>query len=578
MENIFFDIGILMILATVMGFFARLLRQPPIPAYILTGVLIGPSIFGIGIITDHQTISTLSEVGIAFLLFVIGLELDMKKLKDIGLVASLGGTARLALFSVLGFSIAYFLGIFTTIEALYIGAIFAFSSTMVVVKILSDRKELNTLHGRIIIGILLMEDLFAIITLSTFATLGELSLTYFAMAIIKAALIFVITITLSRKLFPPIFKFAAKSHELLLLTSITVCFLFSIGLYKLQFSIAIGAFLAGISLAHLPYNIEMISKMRSLKDFFATIFFVSLGMEMNFISLDGLLIPIILFFLIITLLKPIIIMLVTSFFGYSKKTSFFSGIYLAQISEFSLILVAQGYVLGHISEKILTMTITIAVMTITMSTYFMKYSNRLYAAFSHKLNLIEMISKNRNKEIATEPKELHYRAIIIGYSILGYSIVKKFRKMKTPFLVIDFNPDLIRRLIKEKVNCLYGDIDDSELVEKINFDDAKIVVSTIPHFKDNMMLIQKVKRKNDKAQIFVTSDSVHHALKLYDEGADYVILPHFLGGDHVSLMLEEVTLDINKLITNKLKHIEELHKRKHLGHEHPFNHHRKHEH
>ncbi len=576
MENIFFDIGLLMIIATIIGYVAKLLRQPLIPAYILSGILIGPSV--IGMITDHHTIALLSEVGIAFLLFVIGLEMDFKRLKDIGLVASVGGTIQVAVLFLVGFVTAYFLGYFSNIESVYLGIIFAFSSTMVVVKILSDKKELNTLHGRIIIGVLLMQDMFAILALSLFPTLGNLSLMFILISLSKAVLIFFGTIFLSRVVFPGIFKFSARYHELLLLSSISVCFIFAMILHSLGFSIAIGAFLAGISLAHLPYNLEMISKMRSLKDFFATIFFVSLGMEINIASIKGLIIPVIIFVIIISLLKPLIIMLITSFFGYSKKNSLFSGIYLAQISEFSLILVAQGFVLGHVSEKIMTICITLAVISITLSTYFMKYSQSIYSLISSRLNLFDSIAKQRNREISIEPKQKDYKAIIVGYSLLGYSIIKTFKKMKIPFLVIDFNPDLIKRLIRENINCIYGDIGDSELIEKVNLKEAEIIVSTIPHFKDSLMLIKRTKKVNQKANIFVTSDSVGHALKLYDEGADYVILPHFLGGDHVSLMIEELTPDVNKIISNKLGHIKELIKRRNLGHEHPFHHRPKMEH
>ncbi len=568
MENLIFDIGVIMIVATVFAFLARLIKQPLIPAYIFAGVVIGPSV--LGLITDQGIISMLSEIGIAFLLFVVGMEMEFKKLRSIGQVAVIGGTIQIILLFGIGYTTASLLGMFTTIEALYLGILFAFSSTMVVVKILSDKKELSTLHGRIIIGILILQDVFAIVALSTFSTLEQISWWFFGAALLKAILLFFVTVLLANFLFPAVFKFSAHSHELLLLSSITVCFLFSMALNMLGFSIAVGAFLAGISLANLPYKLEMISRMISLKDFFATIFFVSLGMEMNLLKVSEYLIPALIFSILIIIFKPLIITFITSFFGYSKKTSFFTGTYLAQISEFSLILVAQGVVLGHISESILTMTVTIAVFTIIISTYFMKFSNTIYSRFSDDLGLFDKISKSNNKELSSEPVHKSYKAIIIGYSILGYSIVRKFQHMKTSFVVIDFNPDVIRKLHHEDVNCIYGDIGDAGLMDKINFKDAEIVVSTIPHFKDTKLLIDSIKKVNHKCQIFVTSDSVHHALLLYDEGADYVILPHFLGGDHVSLMLEEITPDLNKLIAHKLSHIEELNRRKHLGHHHPF--------
>lgn len=570
MANIFFDIGIIVIIASIVGFFAKLLKQPLIPAYILTGLLIGP--FSIGLITDIEIIKTLSEIGIAFLLFVVGLELDFRKLRNIGMIASVGGTIKTAVLFILGLIVAVLLG-FGQREALYIGLIIAFSSTMVVIKILSDKRELDTLHGRIIIGILLMEDILAILALSFLSSLGTTFL-LILFSIFKGLSILVLALLASKYFFPPVFRFAAKSQEMLFLMAITICFFFALISSYLGFSIIIGAFVAGVALGNLPYNLEIVGKIKPLRDFFATIFFVSLGMELVIGAINNLIYPLIVFTIFIVILKPIILMIMCSLFGYTKRTSFLTSISLAQISEFSLIIVAQGLALNHISQSIFSLTVILAIITISITSYFIKFDNQLYRFLSKPLGIFE--SRKPKKELEYVPEEMKYNVILVGYDRIGYSIFRTLNKLRKNMLVVDFNPDLIKKLIREKIPCIYGDIGDTEIIERLNFKDSEIVISTIPNEQDNILLIKKIKEVNEKAAIFVTAYHVDEALNLYDIGADYVILPHFLGGDRVSLLLEDITTDINKLITTKVQHIEELKRRKELGHEHPKqNHHHK---
>jgi len=567
MSSIFFDIGIIVIIATIIGFIARLLKQPLIPVYILTGIVLGP--FGVGLITDFEIIKTISEIGIAFLLFVVGLELDFRKLKDIGLMASLGGTIKTGILLISGLIIASLLG-FGQREGLYIGLIIAFSSTMVVIKILSDKGELDTLHGRIIIGILLMEDILAILALSLLSSLGS---AFFAIiiSIFKGISIIVIAILASKYFFPHLFKIAAKSQEILFLMSISVCFFFALISSYLGFSIIIGAFVAGVALGNLPYNLEIVGRIKPLRDFFATIFFVSLGMELTLGHITNLLQPLIILTACVIILKPLLLMTICSFFGYTKKTSFMTSISLAQISEFSLIIVAQGLILGHISQDIFTLTVFLAIITISITSYFIKFDAWIYSVLAKPLEIFE--PKKSKKELEYVPEEKKYDVILVGYDRIGYTVSRTLQKLKKNMLVVDFNPDLVKRLIREKIPCIYGDIGDPDIIGRLNFKNADIVISTVPNEQENILLTKKIKEINEKTTIFVTAYHVDEALNLYNIGADYVILPHFLGGDHVSVLLEDITIDINKLITTKVKHIEELKKRKELGHEHPKQHH-----
>jgi Kef-type K+ transport system membrane component KefB len=240
MENIFLDIGVIMFVAAIFALIARAIKQPLIPAYILAGLIIGPVL---GLITNTHVITTLSEMGITFLLFVVGLEIDLDRLKNVGLVSTLGGTIQVLSLFVIAFVAALIIG-FISVEAIYVGLIIAFSSTMVVVKLLADKRELDTLHGRIMLGLLLMQDIIAILALSMLTTLNDFSGTIFILSLLKGASLFVVAWLASRYIFPKLFKFAAKSRELLFLLSIAITFAFSALFNYLNFSIAIGAFVA----------------------------------------------------------------------------------------------------------------------------------------------------------------------------------------------------------------------------------------------------------------------------------------------------------------------------------------------
>ena len=272
------DISLVIIIATIIAFITKLFRQPLIPAYILTGVLLGP--IGFGLIKDATSIQAISEFGIAFLLFVVGLEINLKRLKYVGPVAMIGGILQVILTYLFAYAISIKIG-FADFEAVILGLVVAFSSTMVVIKLLSDAEEMDTLHGKIVLGILLIQDILVILALSLLTTIGSLSFvpTLIGIAMLKGGALFFLGFFSSRYVFPPIFKFAAKNQELLFLSSITTLFIFSILAHLMEFSIAIGAFIAGLSMANLPYRTDIVGKIKPLRTFFATIFFVSLGMQ-----------------------------------------------------------------------------------------------------------------------------------------------------------------------------------------------------------------------------------------------------------------------------------------------------------
>jgi Kef-type K+ transport system membrane component KefB len=560
--DIFISLGLIVIVASLAAFILRLLRQPQILAYVLVGVLITP-VFKI--ITDTSVIESMSIIGIAFLLFIVGLEMDLKKLRSVALVSSIGGIIQVVVVFLLGYLVALLMG-FMTLQAAYIGLFITFSSTMVVLKLLSDKQELNTLHGRIVVGILLLQDIIAIFAISILTSINDFNIYLFLWAFLKFLSMFVLAFVASKYVFPLYFRFTAKNQELLLISSLGVCFLFSLAFHYMGFSIAIGAFLAGLTLGNLKYNLEIIAKVKSLRDFFSLLFFVSLGMGISLSSFSKHLGPLIIITLLVIFLKPLIIMIICSLFKYTKKPAFLSSISLGQMGEFSLILATQGLLLGHISKDIFSIVVIVTLFTITITSYFIKHDHWFFKVFEKPLKIFDVFT---TEGLEFLPSEVKPTIILAGHNRIGYSILKQFRRSKKKILVVDYNPEVISRMVRLNYHCIYGNVIDEEIVRKMNLEGIKMLISTVPELNDNLVLIRRVRAVNKKARIIVTSSEIEDALRLYTAGADYVILPHFLGGEHVANLITGLRKKNIKLKEEKNKHIEDLKERKNIGQEHP---------
>jgi len=552
---LFWDIGLIIVTATFLAYIARILRQPLVVSYMLTGILLGP--LGLSLIKEREVITILSEFGIAFLLFIVGLELDLRRLRDLGVVTTVTTLVKSVILFFLTFNVSLLIG-FSHVEAIYLGLVLSFSSTMIVIKLLSDKGELDTLHGRIVLGILLTEDVLAILVLSVISTPGYMSLNMALMSLLKGVGLFSIAIVLSRYILPTIFKFVAKSQELLFLTALSLCFLFAKLADVSGFSVAIGAFIAGVAVATFPYNLEIISRIHSLRDFFATLFFVSLGMEIWVVNVGTLLYPLLAFVFLVLVVKPIIVMLNVSLFGYSSRSSFLTAVSLTQISEFSLIIALTGMQLKHISVDVFSLTALLALVSITFTSYFIKFDNNLYYRLNRYLAHLDRISQKRGKKLEDMPPKSTEHIIVFGAHRMGYKIVKTLMELKERFLVVDFNPEIITSLIEEGVHSIYGDIGDMEILKRVNLQGADMVISTIPNEEDSMLLIEEAKKVNPKAIVFVTADRLDQALELYDLGADYVFLPRMLSGEKASELISRHLRKAEKLEELKRSHIASL--------------------
>jgi len=368
-----------------------------------------------------------------------------------------------------------------------------------------------------------------------------------------------IALVISKVLLPPLFRFAAKSKEILFLLSISVLFFFAFLVKSLNFSIAIGGFVAGLTLASFPYNLDIIGRVRPLKDFFSTVFFVSLGMQLTLIS-SSMIKPALIFLAIIIIIKPLIIFLTTLLFGFGRRIAFLTGTELAQLSEFSLIIVALPFVTSNISREIFSTIILLTIITMGATPYLIKHDEKLYLSLARVLKIFDKLPVKKQK-LEYMKRGINYNVALIGCHRMGSIFLKALQSKKNKVLVIDNNPDVIRRLIKMRVSCMYGDLTNSEILERIKLNKIRTIISTVPNEEDNEFLLDYVKSKNSNIIIILTANHLHQAKELYNRGADYVILPHILSGEKLSIMLKNAINkkeSIARIRREHLKHIDSI--------------------
>ncbi|MBI4084681.1 MAG: cation:proton antiporter [Candidatus Levybacteria bacterium] len=539
MESIFLEITIIICVAAAISIVFRLFKQPAILAYVFTGILLGP--LGIYHFENHEALRTLGQLGVTLLLFMLGLELKLKELRSIGKSAIIAGVLQMYFTFFVGFFMTQFLG-FSKTEAIYTGIALAFSSTIVIVKLLSDKKDLNSLHGKLALGILLVQDFFAILTIIFLS--GNPSTSsgpYIGGLFVKIVILFAIIAFLSSAVFPKLTRIIARSPESLFLVSLAWVFALTalVASKYIGFSIEIGGFLAGLALANTHENFQIVAKMRALRDFFITIFFVTLGIEMNVTNVGNVLLPAIAISAFVLCVKPFIVMAITGVLGYRKRTSFFIGLSFAQISEFSLIIIFLGARIGAISNDLATIIVLVSIITYATSAFLLQNNNKVYKKVHRMLSVFEA-KHTRSEQISEngELSSLDNHVIIVGCDQMGQSILHALENKKQDIVLVDFNPDMVKKL-KEKTDLpvLFGDIADSEIQERVGIHKAKLVISTVPDLEDNLLLIQGIRHQNPKAKIIVMAYEAEEAKVLYKAGADYVVLPHLTGGKHLAKLL-----------------------------------------
>jgi Kef-type K+ transport system membrane component KefB len=548
------ELAVLLFFVSILGILFRALKQPLVLAYLVAGVLI--SAFGIFNIEDGKAVEVFSSMGIMFLLFLVGMEMDYRSIKKIGKLSLIIGTGQVIFTTFGGFLIGYYLFGFDFLSSIYIGIALAFSSTVIIIKILSDKGSLSTLHGRAAIGLLLVQDIiviFILIALNTIEVGGVLDIFYFVKTLLLAVLFFGAMLFLGRTVFPYIFHKIARSQELLFLTSLAWLFVFAAVIEQFGFSLEIAGFLGGIALANSSEKYHIASKVRPLRDFFIVIFFVYMGSLMTISHFDEIMIPMIVFSIFVLVGNPLIVMMLMGLMRYKKRTGFLTGVTVAQISEFSLIFVALGLSLGHIPEEVFALVVSVGVLTIGVSTYSIIYSEKIFPYLSPFLSFFERKKTYEEEGDFGVSKEV----VLVGAQRIGKRIINYIHKKN--LLVIDFDPSTIDYLKKKDFSHIFGDIKDPHLFEEVNLEKTKLVISTSPQVEDNLFLVKKIKEINNKIKVVVRSQDKEDALLLYETGADYVFLPHFLSGEYLGKIIDK-ELKLKDLGIQKKKDIKLLKK------------------
>jgi Kef-type K+ transport system membrane component KefB len=546
--NIFLEITVVICLAAVLSLIFRFFKQPEILAYILTGIIIGP--LGIFKISNTDMFQSLSQVGITLLLFMVGLEIKLSEHFSIGKSLFFAALGQIFFTFCAAYALTLLFGM-NLVNSLYVSLALTFSSTIIIVKILSDKREMHSLYAKMSLGILLAQDLLAIFVLMFLSVFNNLSsgfpLSQFGLVLVKAAAIFAIVIYLSRNIFPKLVELIAKSSETLFLVSLAWVFGFAafVGSPFIGFSIEIGGFLAGLSLANSIANYQIIAKAKILRDFFIVIFFVLLGAQMSFGNIQRVLLPALICSAFVLLIKPLIVMAMMGYQGYRKRTSFLTGFSLSQISEFSLILVFLGNRLGHIAKDSVALITLVGVITFTVSAYLVSNGNKFYLAVGRRFAIFEQKNSKRDEmsESLEEFADLKDHVVLIGGDQMGLSILDALEDEKHQVVVVDFDPNVIRKLKDKKVHRLFGDISDLDIQEKAKLDSAKVVISTIPDLEDNLLLLKLLNRENRKAKVVMMAMDGRDAKRLYKDGADYVVLPNLAGGRQVAKIISENHLE-----------------------------------
>jgi Kef-type K+ transport system membrane component KefB len=541
------NIGLCVSAAAVLAILAHRLRQPPLLAYLIAGVLIGPEI-GFGFISEKESIRTVAEIGLILLLFIIGLEMDLKKLLAAGKPVLVAGLLQFPLCVAIG--LACFLPFEfrgTGVGLLYLAVCLALSSTMIVVKLLYDKFELDTLPGRITLGVLVLQDVWAILFLAIQPNLLHPELGALLASLFKGILLVALSLLVSKTLLPRIFQSVAKVPELVLIGSLAWCFVVSAVADAADLSPEMGALIAGISISTFPYNLDVVAKVISIRDFFVTLFFVALGMRIPMPTTDMIrFAAIAAAFLVLSRFVVVFPLLRALRLGH--RASLLPSINLAQMSEFSIVIAAIGLGDGHIEERMASALIFVFALTSVTSTYMIEYSHQLRALFG---GWLQRAGFRDLDELAAVPADTgkNKDVVLLGFFVEASALVHEYEleanggahPVLDRLLVIDFNPEVHAELRRRNIACVYGDISHMETLRHADIEDAALVVSTVPDTvlkgTDNLELLRKSRRLCSRAKVIVTAGRTASALELYEAGADYVFMPRLQSSGQMAAIL-----------------------------------------
>jgi Kef-type K+ transport system membrane component KefB len=551
--DFFTELSIVIAVGAAISLVMRLIKQPLIIGYILTGLVVGP--FVLNIFSNNQTIDVFASIGIALLLFIIGLGLNPRVVKEVGKVATIAGLVQIALTTAAGFVVGQAFD-YSKTESLFVGLALAFSSTIIILKLLSDKKEHTRLYGKITIGILLVQDVVATIVLIfvTASNNNGFSPTTLLTLAGKSLLVIVPMFLISYLLLPRLKKIIADSQEFLFLFAIGWGFGAATLFEHLGFSIEVGALFAGVALANLPYAQEIAARLRPLRDFFLVVFFIVLGTQLSFNNFGALWLPVLVFCLVVILIKPLITMAIMGLLGYTKNTGFRVSNSIAQISEFSLVLIVLGVSQGLVRDDIANIMTIVALITIAYSAYMMTYATPIYNVLERKLVFFERRKTKQEGVVRGQS----YDMVLFGYKKGGSEFIKTMEQMGKKFVVVDYDPEVVDILASQDIHFIYGDVTDLELLSELNMSKAKLVVSTVSDHTTNVFLAHWLEQANPNAVFVCAAETADEASELYEAGASYVMMPHYIGSEKISAFIKRNGFNKTEFRRFREKHLQQL--------------------
>ncbi len=550
------SLSIYFAVAFLFGIIAKIVRLPVLVGYLIAGVFIAFS----GFETNIDIINNLGHIGVALLLFIIGLEIRIKELYLIGKSIVVIALSQIIFTFILAYLLCLLMG-FATIPSILLAIGLSYSSTVIVVKLLSEKKDLSSLYGKLTVGILLIQDLSAIIIMVMFPILMESGglLLNTILTISKLLILSGFVVLVNKYLIPNLFsKYISGSQELMFIFSIA----WALGLAALAsdffgLSMEIGGFLAGITLASLPEQMQIISKIRPLRDFFLTLFFLYLGSRL--LISDNLLIILpnaLILSVFVIIVSPLIVIITMSVLGFRSRTTFNTAIAMAQISEFSLIVVSMGERVGKLSSDDVSLMVLVGIITFGLTSYTISKSDYIYHKVSGLLKTIER--KKFIHEPAYNISKFTNHILLVGCDRAGNLLLKYFLKKRLNFLVVDFNPNVYKKLNNTDTPFIFGDISDDEVAQISGLVDAEILISTINNLEDNLLILEKIKNHRSNTFSIFTANEKYEALKLYKSGASYVVIPESVAGEYLRHLLVVFGKNSDRLISAGKLHQQRL--------------------
>lgn len=538
MDLLLTNLMLVFVLAVVIGVIFKYIGLPSIIGQVIVGLGIGMS--GLLNAESIEMMHVLGSVGITLLLFLVGLEMNWREIKKVGSkVLFIFLSQSLTLFLIF-IALAVFLLKLDFLSAFMLSVSLSLSSTIVVVKVLSEKKDLSSFTGKLSLGILLLQDILAIVLLVFLPSLGRsINFQDLGFLLIKLVSIVLIVNVIGHTIITKILQLVIKSGEDLILFSLAwfmVVVFMSVKFFGL--SSEVGAFLAGLSLSTSWGHFQIINKVKTLRDIFLTLFFVLLGLQIGDGNLNWTLVGVL--FVLIVLSKFFVTYFWSKIFGLTNRVSFLISLNMTQLSEFSLVVMGIGLTLGYWNNDLVKIITVVGLLSMSFSSVAINIGNDIYKVFVKRFSWLY-----DTKDVKNEATSLHKHIVLIGGDRTGKGIMDHLIRRREKILVVDFNPDVVRKINNRGVEAIFADAADPDIFELANLKEAKMIISTVKDVNDSLTLLEEVKKRGLVIPVIVDAENIDEAKLLYKAGATYVLFPHFVSGWHMNQLLIKHKTDKN---------------------------------